>query len=194
MNANKTFLFEPSKVGRRIGSGADRVVYAYGDAHVVKYSSFAWLGGQRVKEKFARDYQTCLKYFGDFVVPVTVVSLPASRRLIEIQPLLRGVPLLRAHLDRPGVYAQAKKIHQGLIEMQLDGFAPVDLIGRSGWVRECIENVWIDEQDKLHIIDTVLLETQSAGLAGWLLAAFMPISRARQKHIFQKWLSCSKNV
>lgn len=180
--------FDPKRVGKRIGSGADRIVYQYGEGFVVKFSTFAWIGGKKVIDKYLRDYQVCIQYLGDYIVPTQWIVPTKGRKLIEIQPMIQGQFLHAKHIENPVIREQVAQIYESVRQMQVGGYAPLDLIGRSGLTQKVAENIWVDQNHRLHILDTSLLETKTAGVVGLFLAPFMPLTQYRQKQIFTQWL------
>ena len=162
-------MYDSSKIGKKIGSGNDQVVYMYGDKHVIKFSRTALVVGKRVKTKLQHDYRICKQYFGEFIVDVKDVSQPNSRRYIEVQEFVRGTPLCLLHGLNPNLVSQLKEILRCQKQLLNDGHAPLDLVGNGGLFRSCLGNVLVDSRDRLRIIDALLAEAKTVSSGAALL-------------------------
>ena len=162
-------MYDNSKIGKKVGSGHDQVVYMYGDDHVIKFSRTALLVGNRVKKKLQHDYQICKQYFGEFIVEVEDVSQPNSRRYIEVQEYVRGTPMCPHHAFNPNLVSQLKEILKCQKQLLSAGHAPLDLVGNGGLFRSCLSNVLVDSNDRLRIIDALLAEAKTVSSGAALL-------------------------
>jgi serine/threonine protein kinase len=181
--------YEKVKIGKRIASGADRVVYRYGDTQVIKFSSFSHIVGNTMREKMLHDYEVCKKYFGAYVVETLEMRGEKKSQYIEIQPFIKGTVVSRGNITNPGVREQLKELVSGLEKMKKDGYAPIDLMGHVGFFNLSLNNVFLDESGKLKIIDASLFESKSVGGAGWLFMPFFPVIIMFQEFILKRLLS-----
>ncbi|MBA3788865.1 hypothetical protein H0X32_00525 [Patescibacteria group bacterium] len=181
-------MYDRSKVGKRIGSGADSIVYQYGENQVIKFSSLHLLIGKKMRQKLRADYKLCKEYFNDFIVETEEVGDANSSQHIEIQAYVKGVPLQAKHVRNPEVREQLERIITALEKMEKEGHAPIDLIGYSGLLTRSLHNVLIDEKGKLRIIDATLFETQSVGGIGLLFVPLFPLIIAGQKRMLKSFL------
>lgn len=179
--------FDPSLIGKRIASGADRRVYRYGDDKVIKISSLHFLTGDRLHKKLARDYQTCKFYLPEFVVDTQDVTQGDGKH-IEIQPFIRGEPLRKAHCRSPKVRQQLQRIAAVAERMEEDGHPLLDLIGHHGMLGSTLSNILIDADEKLHLVDTTLLEGKTVGPLGFILDVLLPLIRLKQNYLIRKFL------
>ena len=175
-------------IGKRIASGGDRRVYRYGEDCVVKISSLHFLTGDKLHKKLARDYQTCKFYLPEFVVETHDVTQGDGRH-IEIQPFIKGEPLSKKHCQSPVVREQLKRIVNVAERIEQDGHALIDLIGHHGMVGNTLCNILVDDQNRLHIIDTTLLEGKSLGPIGIILDVLTPLIRIKQNYLLRKFLA-----
>jgi hypothetical protein len=180
-------VFNPTLMGKRIASGGDRRVYRYGTDQVVKISSLYFLTGDKLHKKLARDYGTCRFYMPEFVVETHDVTQGGGKH-IEIQPFIKGEPLSRKHCSRPEVRAQLQRITEIADRMEADGHPLIDLVGHHGMIGNMLANILVDDNHRLHIVDTTLLEGKSLGAIGVILDIIAPLIRMKQNYLLKKFL------
>ena len=135
------------------------------------------------------DYTTCKKYLKDYLVITTDVSNPLRREHIEIQPFIQGEIFSLKHTKDPKLRIQLKEIVDISEKIINDGYKEVDLVGHGGMFTLCLSNILVDKQGKLNIVDITFLETRSLGFVGYFIAPFIPIIKARQKYIINRFLN-----
>jgi hypothetical protein len=181
-------LYDKTKIGKIIAKGGDRSVYKYGENEVIKFSSLVFFC-KGVHKKMVHDYTVCRTYFNDYLVPVTDVSDPQKREYIEIQPYIKGEVLSFKHVKDSNILIQVKEIKDISEKMTRDGYPGVDLVGHGGMLKLCLSNILVDEQGKLRIIDIAIMETRSVGFMGYFLILLVPIIKARQRYVFNRFLN-----
>lgn len=179
--------FNEALIGKRIASGGDRRVYRYGSDHVVKISSLYFLTGDKLSKKLTRDYETCRFYMPEYVVETFDVTRGDGKHT-EIQRFIKGEPLAKKHCEVPAVKQQLQRIADIAARMETDGHPLIDLIGHHGMIGNTLANILVDDQYRLHIIDTTLLEGRSLGPIGIILDMIAPLIRYKQRYLIRKFL------
>ncbi|OGI64431.1 hypothetical protein A2733_01330 [Candidatus Nomurabacteria bacterium RIFCSPHIGHO2_01_FULL_40_20] len=182
------YSYDKTKVGKRIARSTDRSVYKYGENEVIKFSFLVFFV-KKIRNKMLNDYTTCKKYLKDYLVITTDVSNPLRREHIEIQPFIQGEIFSLKHTKDPKLRIQLKEIVDISEKIINDGYKEVDLVGHGGMFTLCLSNILVDKQGKLNIVDITFLETRSLGFVGYFIAPFIPIIKARQKYIINRFLN-----
>lgn len=181
-------VYDRAKIGKKVGRGGDRNVFMYGSNEVIKISSVSWLTGDKLHNKLIHDYLVCHRYFKEYMVKTRDVSLEDGKTHIEIQPFVSGEFIEKKHMNNPAVKSQLAEIACILNQMKSDKYAPLDLVGHMGMIRPCLSNVFLDDDNKLRIIDTTLLEAKTLMPIGLLIEILLPIVKVRQKYLPKKFL------
>jgi hypothetical protein len=182
-----SLVYDETKVGKKIANGGDRRVYQYGPDNVIKISTWSFLTGHRLHKKLLHDYEVCKKYLPEFVV-TTSDATKRGKGHIEIQPYIRGEMLMKEHCRNEKVRLQLERIKNAVDQMIKDGYPTMDLIGNRGVLNPWLSNILIDSENKLHIVDTTLLEGKTVRPFGYILEAFIPMILRRQNHLLEQFL------
>lgn len=178
-----SFVYDKSKIGKKIASGGDRKVFMYGPDHVIKISSVSFLIGRKLHNKLVHDYLICKKYLPDFLVDTVDVTPALKRAHVEIQPYIKGEMLQKKHLSSSKVRRQLERIVSGVQRMVADGYPPIDLVGNGGVLTRCLSNIMVDTEENLKVIDATLLEGKTIRPIGILLDILTPLVEIRQRYI-----------
>jgi hypothetical protein len=172
----------------RIATGGDRNVYRYGEDQVLKISTLSFLTQNRLHAKLLRDYQISKSYLPDYIVD-TKDATPDSGGHAEIQPYIEGPSLHKKHCADPLIRSQLQTISDTIDRMVAQGLPMLDLVGNAGMFRSTLSNIIVDKHNRLRIIDSTLLEGKSAPPLGYVLELFLPVIRARQRYLVNKFLA-----
>jgi hypothetical protein len=185
-------LYDASKVGPKIADGGNRKVFAYGENQVIKFSAAEKFIALKLHRKLSHDYELAKKYLPDFVVPTEDVT-GSDNQHIELQPRIQGEGLRTHHLASEKVRAQFAHILRKMEHMQKDGHPELDLVGLAGGLFDPhLNNVFIDADNNLHIIDTMLFEGKALRPFGILFELLLIPARARQHQLIRRFVAASK--
>jgi hypothetical protein len=149
---------DKTKIGRLIAWGGEHFVYEYEADKVIKYSTLYFFLGSKAKEKATRDYDTCKKYFGKYLLETEIAISSNEKYIVQIQPKIAGHYLTKKDLEHEYIHKQFKEIATGYHAMIITKNTEIDLIGRAGVFRRCLGNIFVTKNDELLIFDATLLE------------------------------------
>jgi hypothetical protein len=86
------------------------------------------------------------------------------------------------------VRAQLQRITEIADRMEADGHPLIDLVGHHGMIGNMLANILVDDNHRLHIVDTTLLEGKSLGAIGVILDIIAPLIRMKQNYLLKKFL------
>jgi hypothetical protein len=186
--------YDKTKIHRLVAWKGDHFVYEYDKDQEIKFSKFDFLMGYKnAKEKSFYDYQTCKKFFGQYLLETKIVTSPNHRHIALIQPRISGRFLKIKDLKNEIIRRQFKEILDGYLAMLKAGNDEVDLIGQDGVFSRCLSNIFITKENKLIIFDATIMDIRRFNFFEkpflFLLAKFAKWRQDSNLKAFQKELA-----
>ena len=182
-------VYDKNKIGKLVSWGSDHFVYNYGSDQVIKFSIIDFLLGKEGEKKVLHDYAVCEYFFGMYLLPTTIMRSPSGKRIAKVQQKIVGRPLTKADLARPKVRQQFLEIIDRYYAMITAGYAELDLTGQGGFFSRCLSNVFISPEDKLIILDAMLLEIKASTFLTPLVPTIRKIALHRQHFLIKNFLN-----
>lgn len=174
------YTYEPDKVGKRISWLGEHSVHLYDHDQVIKFSRLTKLLGKRELDYVRRDIEIGERYFGEYMVPTRVATLPGGTRPVLLQPFVRGRILRRVDLANPSIAAQYKEIVRRNNTMLEDGHPPIDLMSGLGFLLGVPRNLFLVDNTDVRIIDVTSVEMLTPLFRRWI--------QLRQKVILDRYV------
>jgi len=151
-------VIDKTKIGRLIAWGGEHFVYEYGTDSVIKFSALYFFLGLQAKEKAIQDYDTCKKFFGEYLLETEIAISANKKHIVQIQPKITGHFLTKNDLGNEYIQKQFQEIVTGYHSMIKTNNTEIDLVGRAGVFRRCLSNIFVTPNNELLIFDATLME------------------------------------
>ncbi|MDO8660138.1 MAG: hypothetical protein Q7K54_06125 [Candidatus Parcubacteria bacterium] len=181
--------YNKTKIGKLFAFGGEHLVYEYDTDFVIKFSFLYFILGQKAREKAEKDYATCGKFFGKYILETEIAISPNKKHIVHIQPKIKGHFLVKKDLQKDIVRQQFIEIVDGYYSMTKAGNAEVDFIGRAGIFNRCLSNIFVTENNELFIIDATLLDVNTKGFLTPFVFLLRKFVVWRQNSTFKLFLS-----